>query len=45
MLQHAPMISLRRMFRFFGTTKAVKDVSLEFERGTVCGTICVIGQV
>jgi ABC-2 type transport system ATP-binding protein len=39
MLQHAPMISLHRMFRSFGTTKAVDDVSFEVERGTVCGYI------
>jgi ABC-2 type transport system ATP-binding protein len=33
------MIALHRLFRFFGTTKAVEDVSFEVDRGTVCGYI------
>jgi ABC-2 type transport system ATP-binding protein len=33
------MVALRRLFRSFGTTKAVEDVSFEVDRGTVCGYI------
>ncbi len=35
----APMIQLRRLFRFFGRTKAVNDVSFEVESGQVYGFI------
>lgn len=34
-----PMIELRRVHRFFGSTKAVNDVSFEVERGQVFGFI------
>ena len=34
-----PMIQLRRLFRSFGTTKAVNDVSFEVEAGQVFGYI------
>ncbi|MCA9193252.1 MAG: ABC transporter ATP-binding protein [Planctomycetales bacterium] len=34
-----PMIELRRLFRFFGTTKAVNDVSFEVYPGQVFGYI------
>ena len=35
----APMIELRRIHRFFGSTKAVNDVSFEVYRGQVFGFI------
>ncbi len=35
----APMIQLRRVFRSFGSTKAVNDVSFEVEAGQVFGYI------
>lgn len=34
-----PMIQLRRLFRFFGQTRAVNDVSFEVESGQVFGYI------
>ena len=34
-----PMIQLRRLFRFFGNTRAVNDVSFEVEAGQVFGYI------
>ena len=34
-----PMIQLRRLFRFFGNTRAVDDVSFEVEAGQVFGFI------
>ncbi|MFK7736386.1 MAG: ABC transporter ATP-binding protein [Pirellulaceae bacterium] len=34
-----PMIQLRRLFRFFGATRAVNDVSFEVEAGQVFGYI------
>ena len=34
-----PMIELRRLHRFFGTTRAVNDVSFEVPRGEVFGFI------
>ena len=34
-----PMISLQRVFRFFGKTRAVDDVSFEVHAGQVCGYI------
>jgi ABC-2 type transport system ATP-binding protein len=34
-----PMIQLRRLFRFFGNTRAVNDVSFEVEAGQVFGFI------
>lgn len=34
-----PMIQLRRLFRFFGSTRAVNDVSFEVEAGQVFGFI------
>ncbi len=34
-----PMIQLRRLFRFFGSTRAVNDVSFEVEPGQVFGYI------
>ncbi len=34
-----PMIQLRRLFRFFGSTRAVNDVSFEVEAGQVFGYI------
>ena len=34
-----PMIELRRLHRFFGTTRAVHDVSFEVQRGEVFGFI------
>lgn len=34
-----PMIQLRRLFRFFGRTRAVDDVSFEVEKGQVFGYI------
>lgn len=34
-----PMITLRRLHRFFGRTRAVNDVSFEVERGQVFGYI------
>ncbi len=34
-----PMIQLRRVFRFFGNTRAVNDVSFEVEAGQVFGYI------
>ncbi|MEM7476886.1 MAG: ABC transporter ATP-binding protein [Planctomycetota bacterium] len=34
-----PMIQLRRLFRFFGKTRAVNDVSFEVEAGQVFGYI------
>jgi ABC-2 type transport system ATP-binding protein len=34
-----PMIQLRRLFRFFGATKAVNDVSFEVQAGQVFGYI------
>ncbi len=34
-----PMIQLRRLFRFFGRTRAVNDVSFEVEAGQVFGYI------
>lgn len=34
-----PMIQLRRLYRFFGKTKAVNDVSFEVEAGQVFGYI------
>ncbi len=34
-----PMIAFRRLFRFFGSTRAVDDVSFEVHRGEVCGYI------
>lgn len=34
-----PMIELRRLYRFFGNTKAVNDVSFEVEAGQVFGYI------
>ncbi len=34
-----PMIELRRLHRFFGTTRAVNDVSFEVQRGEVFGFI------
>jgi ABC-2 type transport system ATP-binding protein len=34
-----PMIGLRRLFRFFGDTRAVNDVSFEVEAGQVFGFI------
>ena len=34
-----PMIELRRLHRFFGTTRAVQDVSFEVGRGQVFGYI------
>ena len=34
-----PMIELRRLHRFFGTTRAVQDVSFAVERGQVFGFI------
>lgn len=37
-IQH-PMIQLRRLFRFFGSTRAVQDVSFEVEAGQVFGYI------
>ncbi|MDX1930242.1 MAG: ABC transporter ATP-binding protein, partial [Pirellulaceae bacterium] len=33
------MIQLRRLFRFFGHTRAVNDVSFEVEAGQVFGYI------
>ena len=39
MASTAPMIELRRLHRFFGSTRAVDDVSLEVERGHVFGYI------
>lgn len=38
MVSH-PMIQLRRVYRFFGQTKAVNDVSFEVEAGQVFGYI------
>jgi ABC-2 type transport system ATP-binding protein len=35
----APCIELRRIFRFFGTTKAVQDISFAIPRGSVFGYI------
>lgn len=35
----APMIQLRRLFRFFGSTRAVNDVSFEVDAGQVFGYI------
>jgi ABC-2 type transport system ATP-binding protein len=35
----APCIELRRIFRFFGTTKAVQDISFSIPRGSVFGYI------
>lgn len=37
--QGHPMIQLRRLFRFFGQTRAVNDVSFEVEAGQVFGYI------
>ena len=34
-----PMIALHRLFRWFGSTRAVEDVSFEVNKGTVCGFI------
>lgn len=34
-----PMIELRRLFRMFGNTRAVNDISFEVERGTVLGYV------
>ena len=34
-----PVVQLRRLYRFFGKTKAVNDVSFEVERGQVFGYI------
>ena len=34
-----PMIELRRLFRVFGTTRAVNDVSFDVPKGTVFGYI------
>ncbi len=34
-----PLVQLRRLFRYFGKTKAVNDVSFEVERGQVFGYI------
>jgi ABC-2 type transport system ATP-binding protein len=39
MLASHPMISLRRLHRSFGTTKAVNDISFEVQRGEVFGYI------
>ena len=39
MLPSHPMIELRRLHRFFGTTRAVHDVSFEVPRGEVFGFI------
>ena len=38
-LHSGPMIELRRLFRFFGSTRAVDDVSFEVEAGQVFGFI------
>jgi ABC-2 type transport system ATP-binding protein len=35
----SPCIELRRLFRFFGTTKAVNDISFSVRRGVVFGYI------
>jgi len=37
--ESSPCIELRRIFRFFGTTKAVQDISFEIPRGSVFGYI------
>ena len=37
--QSSQMIQLRRLFRFFGNTRAVDDVSFEVEKGQVFGYI------
>ncbi len=34
-----PMIQMRRLFRYFGNTRAVNDVSFEVEAGQVFGYI------
>ncbi len=39
MVASHPMIQMRRLFRFFGRTKAVNDVSFEVEAGQVFGYI------
>jgi ABC-2 type transport system ATP-binding protein len=39
MISSAPMIELRRLHRFFGTVRAVDDVSFEVYRGQVFGYI------
>lgn len=36
---NAPCIELRRIFRFFGTTKAVQDISFSIPYGSVFGYI------
>ncbi len=36
---HGPMIELRRLHRFFGSTRAVDDVSFEVKKGQVFGYI------
>lgn len=37
--EDSPCIELRRIFRFFGTTKAVQDISFSIPRGSVFGYI------
>ena len=39
MITGSSMISLRRVFRFFGKTRAVDDVSFDVKQGEVCGYI------
>ncbi len=39
MIAEGPAIELRRLHRFFGSTRAVSDVSFEVPRGTVFGYI------
>ncbi|MHB8899910.1 MAG: ATP-binding cassette domain-containing protein, partial [Thermoguttaceae bacterium] len=34
-----PMIELRQLHRFFGTTRAVNDISFQVQRGQVFGYI------
>ncbi len=39
MVSSQPMIELRQLHRFFGTTRAVNDISFQVERGQVFGYI------